>query len=105
MSNLNIFPLVKKFSAEDNQKIDLDKNPETEIQKIAFHYTEQLSYHFINRGFPDTGFFYKDMDFLNELLESILLRAAGKHHQMQDLIDEIMDNPLEEDEKGEEEKE
>lgn len=104
MSNLSIFPLIKKYDDGTSEiKSGFDKpTPETEVQRIAFHYTEQLAHHFKNHGFPDTGFFYQDMDFLNELLESILLRSVGKHHPMQDLVDEIMEEPSEDEGENEE---
>ncbi len=103
MSNLSIFPLIKKYDDGSGSKINLEKTPETEVQRIAFHYTEQLIHHFKNHGFPDTGFFYQDIDFLNEIVESILLRAAGKHHPLQDLIDEITENSLKDDKEETEE--
>lgn len=96
MSKVSIFPLLKKYDdGTGENKSPLEKiTPETEVQRIAFHYTEQLVHHFKNHGFPDSGFFYQDIDFLNELVESILLRSVGKHHQMQDLVDEIMEDSL-----------
>jgi hypothetical protein len=89
-NNLNVFPLIKKFNMSEDVRTNPDKVPENEIQELALHYTDQLAQHFINHGFSDSGFFYQDMDFLNDLVESILLRAMGKHHDMQDLVDNVM---------------
>lgn len=96
MSKLSIFPLIKKYDDGTGETKSWHEkvSPETEVQRIAMHYTEQLIHHFRNHGFSDKGFFYQDIDFLNELLESILLRSVGKHHQMQDLVDEIMEDSL-----------
>lgn len=108
MTNVvDVFPIIKKFNSERGDKIDVEKVPVGEIQEVAFHYTEQLIHHFKNHGFSDDGFFYKDVDFLNEIIESVLMRAAGKHHYMHDLIDDVYEasEKLESEELQSEEKE
>lgn len=89
--SVDVFPIIKKFNTERGDKIDvdLDKVPVSEIQEMSIHYTEQLIHHFKNHGFSDQGFFFKDIDFLNEVMECILMRAVGRHHYMQDLIDDV----------------
>lgn len=93
LSNLHIFPLLKKYPSKNNEeKIDIDNIPKNEVEEIAFHYTKQLVHAFHNQGFPDTGLYFQDIDFLQDVLQSILLRAVNKHHPLQDLIGEIYED-------------
>jgi hypothetical protein len=93
-NNVAIFPLIKKFNLD--QEIDFEKIPKDEIEKISYHYTEQLLKMFTNHGFPNNGSFLNDAYFLNDVIESMLLRSIGKHHPIQDLVDSFSETEEEE---------
>lgn len=49
-----------------------------------------------NHNVPINDNFNKDMGFVYESLKSAILRAVGKHHHIQDFIDNIKDMNKEE---------
>lgn len=97
LSNLQIFPLLKKYPLKNNaEKIDVESIPEDEIDAIAMHYTKQLVHAFDNQGFPDTGLYFQDITFMQDVMRSLLLRSVNKHDPLQDLVDSIFDNEVDE---------
>lgn len=59
------------------------------IDGLAKHYMKHLALHCHNHGIQLDAEFYKDFNLVFEAFKSTLLRAVGKHHDLQDYVDSV----------------
>jgi hypothetical protein len=92
MNNVLIYP---KFKKTDLKEIVSD----ADMDSVANHYTVQFMKAMENHGINADPAFYKDLTFLREMVKAILLRTQGKHHSIQDFMDDayIDEMPFDED--------
>ena len=99
--NTVIFPKIQKYTGNVSSEMS-----EEDVAELTFHYAKQIANAFQNHGIPTDGFFLQDMEFAHNVLIATVMRANGKHHPLQELIDDLMepddDEDYDEDEDSEE---
>lgn len=84
-----IFPLLKKSKVKLPENIEETKVED--ISKITTHLTNQINLQLKNHNFKMNQKMQQDIQFAGELLRSAMMRNVGKHHPLQDFIDEVID--------------
>lgn len=97
MSEVAIFPKIQKYTGV----VSADMTDE-ECMEFTFHYAKQVASALQNHGVPTEGFFVQDMEFMQSVLVSTVMRAYGKHHPLQEMIDDLME-PEDDEQKDESE--
>jgi len=92
---LIIYPKFKKLPKNE---ISTDND----IEDVSFHYAQQFLIAMNNLNLKIDPVFLKDLDYLQEMMKSMIMRTMGKHHSIQDWMDDVFIDELHKDEMLEE---
>lgn len=81
MNNLVIFPKFKK-----PEKTELEDQQDIEL--ISRHYAVQFWEALQNHGIVPNASTVDDLEFLAGTMAAIMMRTLGKHHTIQDIMDD-----------------